>query len=48
MLLPSFSLEAIFSKSEGLDITERLAEKKIGSVAKEDQSDTATLLEKSI
>ena len=46
MLLSSFSSDAIFSKSEGLDITERLEEKELGSVAEEVESDKATLLEK--
>ena len=46
MLLSSFSSEAIFFKSEGLDITERLEEKEIVSVAEESKSDKATLLEK--
>ena len=44
MLLSSFSSKAIFSKSEGLGITERL--KEIGSVAEEVECDKATLLEK--
>ena len=35
MLLSSFSSDAIFSKSEGLDITERLEQKEIGSEALE-------------
>ena len=46
MLLSSFSSEAIFFKSEGLDIAERLEEKEIVSVAEESKSDKATLLEK--
>ena len=46
MLLSSFSSDAIFSKSEGLDITERLEAKELGSVAEEVESDKATLLEK--
>ena len=45
MLLSSFSSEATFSKSEGLDITERLEEREIGSVAEEVESDKGTLLE---
>ena len=35
-----------FNKSEGLDITERLEENELGSVAEEVESDKATLLEK--
>ena len=46
MLLSSFSSKAIFSKSEGLGITERLKEEEIGSVAEEVECDKATLLEK--
>ena len=46
MLLSSFSSDAIFSKSEGLDITERLGEKELGSVAEKVESDKVTLLEK--
>ena len=46
MLLASFTSDAIFSKSEGLDITERLEAKELGSVAEEVESDKATLLEK--
>ena len=46
MLLPSFSSEAIFSESEGLDVAKRLEEKEIGSVAEEVESDKATILEK--
>ena len=46
MLLSSFSSDAIFSKSEGLDITERLEAKELGSVAEEVESDKATVLEK--
>ena len=46
MLRSSFSSEAMFSKSQGLDITERLDEKETGSVAEEVESDKATLLGK--
>ena len=48
MLLASYSSEAKFSKSEGLDITERLEDKEIGSVAEEVESDKVMLLEKKI
>ena len=48
MLLSSFSSDAIFSKSEGLDITKKLEEKAFGWVAEEAESDKATLLEKSL
>ena len=44
MLLSSYSSEVIFSK--GLDITERLEDKEIGSAAEEVESDKVTLLEK--
>ena len=46
MLLSSFSSKAIFSKSEGLGISERLKEEEIASVAEEVECDKATLLEK--
>ena len=46
MLLSSFSSDAIFSKSQGLDITERLEAKELGSVAEEVESDKAMVLEK--
>ena len=46
MLRSSFSSEAMFSKSQGLDITERLDEKETGSVAEEVESHKATLLGK--
>ena len=46
MLHSSFSSEAMFSKSQGLDITERLDEKETGSVAEEVESHKATLLGK--
>ena len=47
MLLASFFMaETIFSMSEGLDITERLEEKEISSVADKVESDKALLLEK--
>ena len=48
MLLLSFSSEAMFSKSEGLDVTKRLEEKEIGILAEEVESDKATLLEKNL
>ena len=46
MLLSSFSPEAIFSKSDGLDITERLGEKETDSVSEEVESYKPALLEK--
>ena len=46
MLLSSFSSDAIFSKSDGLDITERLGEKEIDSVADKFESAKATSLKK--
>ena len=46
MLLLSFSSEALFSNSEGLDATKRFEEKEVGLVAEEVESDKATLLEK--
>ena len=48
MLLSSFSLDAIFSKSEGLDITERSEEKEISSVAEEVEFDKATFYKKNL
>ena len=46
MLLSSHSSKVTFTKSEGLDITERLEDKEIGSMAEEVESDKVTLLEK--
>ena len=48
MLLSSFSSKAIFSKSDSLEVTKRLEEIEIGSVAEELESDEATLLEKNL
>ena len=48
MPLWSFFSEAIFFKSEGLDVTNRLEEKQIGSVAEEVESDKTMLLEKNL
>ena len=48
MLLSSFSSDAIFSKSDGLDITERLGEKEIDSVADKVESAKPTSLKKNL